>query len=592
MNRRLFDVSQLFLTPDYVEETLYKKPHDARSVAFNRSGTILAVGCADGAIVLWDFETRSPIKTLTGHTGTVSALTWSRNGRRLLSASHDGTVAAWKVETGALEWQTQLGAGEITSLSADDYASALAAAMPVSGAIQIIKLSDGSFTRLPLVIPDTDSRGTGRQCVIVSKDGTLVLVGQTRATIVVYDASNLQVAELFKVSGAARSTRISQLVLSQRGDRLLALCSDRMLRLYNMDAAAAKGSPRVTPESACGLLSAAQGTASISLIPSHHEKEQNGIAVTASGRDSSSALVTHLRDIPVVEEYSPALAIFDAEADHVITAPSASLSRDHEMRMYDSATGAKTTLAVASASPAIAIAATPQHRLSSLTSVTAHGHVYIWGREYRENWSAFAPRFQELSQNEEYNEREDEFDSNPREEDAKAVAAVVALDKDDDVDVDIMGRDDFSGLSDASDSEDGSTLRYLPVVIEADPDLLKYDRGSGVAPQPLLPLPLLDIRLPGSQRPLLPKEASSAPYAENRKAAKETTGQPQPLRVDSSQVSLPPAGAQAAPADSSGREAHGPVSQPKLLDMTGAAGSLEEASRLDGNEPGSKRPKL
>lgn len=60
------------------------------------------------------------------------------------------------------------------------------------------------------------------------------------------------------MSGAARSTRISQLVLSQRGDRLLALCSDRVLRLYTVDPAAARKSPRVSPEAACALLSAAQ----------------------------------------------------------------------------------------------------------------------------------------------------------------------------------------------------------------------------------------------------------------------------------------------------------------------------------------------
>lgn len=36
------------------------------------------------------------------HSGTVSALTWSLNGRRILSASHDGTVATWNVEAGTL----------------------------------------------------------------------------------------------------------------------------------------------------------------------------------------------------------------------------------------------------------------------------------------------------------------------------------------------------------------------------------------------------------------------------------------------------------------------------------------------------------
>jgi COMPASS component SWD1 len=42
--------------------------------------------------------------------------------------------------------------------------------------------------------------------------------------------------------------------------------------------------------------------------------------------------------------------------------------------------------------------------------VATSGSIHLWQRTYPDNWAAFAPGFEELEENVEYDEREDEFD--------------------------------------------------------------------------------------------------------------------------------------------------------------------------------------
>lgn len=46
----------------------------AGTCAFNRRGTLLAVGCNDGRIVIWDFLTRGIAKIITAHVHPVCSL--------------------------------------------------------------------------------------------------------------------------------------------------------------------------------------------------------------------------------------------------------------------------------------------------------------------------------------------------------------------------------------------------------------------------------------------------------------------------------------------------------------------------------------
>jgi COMPASS component SWD1 len=57
----------------------------AVTCAFNKRGTLLAVGCNDGRIVIWDFLTRGIAKIISAHVHPVCSL------RLVLSFSVDST---------------------------------------------------------------------------------------------------------------------------------------------------------------------------------------------------------------------------------------------------------------------------------------------------------------------------------------------------------------------------------------------------------------------------------------------------------------------------------------------------------------------
>lgn len=92
-----------------------------------------------------------------------------------------------------------------------------------------------------------------------------------------------------------------------------------------------------------------------------------------------------------------------------------------------------------------------------IVSLATNGVCYIWASNYTENWSAFAPDFKELEENELYHEREDEFDETdgPLEKKRRIIT---------DEEVDILTIEKISYFS----SEEEDELSHVPVVISKD----------------------------------------------------------------------------------------------------------------------------
>ena len=74
------------------------------ALAYSPDGRWLACNASDRkTIALWNMNTYRRITSFAGHTAAVASVAFSRNGRRLVSASLDHTVRLWDVETGQCE---------------------------------------------------------------------------------------------------------------------------------------------------------------------------------------------------------------------------------------------------------------------------------------------------------------------------------------------------------------------------------------------------------------------------------------------------------------------------------------------------------
>lgn len=80
--------------------TIVKGLENAKSLAINPGGDLLAAGYKGGQIQLWDISSegqlsRTKIPPWHGHQGIVRSLLWSDDGEQLISAGQDGRVLRW-----------------------------------------------------------------------------------------------------------------------------------------------------------------------------------------------------------------------------------------------------------------------------------------------------------------------------------------------------------------------------------------------------------------------------------------------------------------------------------------------------------------
>ncbi len=353
---------------------------------FNPNGTILATGSQLGYVSLWDTSTWDLVHTLYVHVAQITNLCWSQDGRILVAASKDWSVSRWlltdidnpviiRTNMPVVHCMILYDSMDSPRCDAAQQEHVDILSIPLYGQpviYRIMESDQGAKQYTPIHVlkfEDADfDNPLERQytCAALTHQQDRLFLGTARGMVFVMDPH-----KAFRILHTCRVSQfkapIKEVLVDQRDLFLVINCADRIVRTYLLS----------TDENENPLLQI-------------ENKFQDLVSRTLWSR-----------------------AMFTPDGEFIVTGSGGKPSHDlfiwdrHNGNLLHILQGSKETMDDFDWHP----------RKPLIASVTCQGFVYIWTTVKKENWSAFAPGFEELEENIEYEEREDEYDIYPEKED-------------------------------------------------------------------------------------------------------------------------------------------------------------------------------
>uniref|UniRef100_A0A1I8BQU1 WD_REPEATS_REGION domain-containing protein n=1 Tax=Meloidogyne hapla TaxID=6305 RepID=A0A1I8BQU1_MELHA len=418
------DIFQKHFSNSYPEErdcTLDSNGAAATVSKFNRLGTLIAVGSTDGRIFIYEFVTKGVVKAWNAHVKPIISLSWSRNGKRLLSSSVDGSVAVWDVlNTTQPLHRLCFGVGSTTQcalFNPRNEHQVLVYLVLLNSSVcspPIVKnLLTGQETRLAPIGSRSEAADEPISAAIFDRRGNLIITGSTKAITHCRQQGNQQQIKSFSTS--------------RRNDYIITNSQDRVIRCYRLQ----------------DILNIKPGS---TLQP-----------------------IQRFQDI--VNKTLWKCICTSGDGDYICGGS----SKSHSLNIWERSTGALVKILHGHKGELLSDVQWHPNKSVIISVSAGTGTVTVWTQAHVENWSAFAPDFTELEENLKYVEKEGEFDT--FDEDASDNGMETEKKEEDEINIDVttveahnyLHSSDEEDLEDFStDLEKGKSLWFVPVVPEID----------------------------------------------------------------------------------------------------------------------------
>jgi len=192
------------------------------SIAFSPDGKVMVSGSLDKSIKLWNAGSGRLLRTLTGHSGVVSSVAFSPDGRTTVSGSSEGILRFWDVASGRLLRTLNGHSDEILSIAfSPDGETAVSGSL--EGTIKFWHAASGNLLRT------LNAHTGGVYSIAFSPDGQTI-ASRGRLDIKIWEVASDSLLHTLE----GHSDRVTSISFSPDGSTLVSGSRDRTIKLWDV----------------------------------------------------------------------------------------------------------------------------------------------------------------------------------------------------------------------------------------------------------------------------------------------------------------------------------------------------------------------